>query len=264
MVRTDDFRPIYDALASQKRQIPTRILRFLREQVYELVNVNEPQGRVYVQDIDAATDPSDVDVVLGVGIKSKLDSSELGSRGYRLITRNELLQDILAETSKYDPAKIVAERLPELVRGGTLTPCFRYLASIGFKISCGIWTPDPGVGLTAWLETVATRLQPDSPGYVSYKRMAREHASAGRTLSSIPAENELRQLTVARFMPLGSINPVDLREFLLDKASRMLSASAPSGCLTQYAALVCVYDLLMYSPSCGVVLEQNSTPTDGA
>ena len=67
-VTTNSFLPVFQCLASLPRKFPARILRRLKEHVYELVHDNDPQERLYVVDLDRDTDPSEVKIVYGVGL----------------------------------------------------------------------------------------------------------------------------------------------------------------------------------------------------
>lgn len=53
LVQTDDFNEIYRALAVTKRKIPARILRYCKEQLYELVLSSEPEKKLAVVEIDS-------------------------------------------------------------------------------------------------------------------------------------------------------------------------------------------------------------------
>lgn len=67
-ITVSSFIPVFDCLASLQRKFPARILRRLKEHVYELVHDNDPKDRLHVMDIDDDTDVSKVKVVYGVGL----------------------------------------------------------------------------------------------------------------------------------------------------------------------------------------------------
>ena len=74
---TNTFLPIFECLSSLPRKFPARILRRLKEHVYELVHDNDPADRLYVMDIDDDTNVSQIKVVYGVGLKIEKDTREV-------------------------------------------------------------------------------------------------------------------------------------------------------------------------------------------
>ncbi len=59
---------------------------------------SEPDSRLYVQDIFADMDLTDLDVVFGVGMVNRLSG-----QGYVGLSRRNLLLDVLRPTSEYEP-----------------------------------------------------------------------------------------------------------------------------------------------------------------
>lgn len=223
------------------------MLRTLRESVYELVESEDPKGRIYVEDIDNATNPSEVDVVLGVGLIAKL--GHLGHLGYRPLTRNDLLKDVLADTSNYVADKVVADVLPRIAQSRNQVPCFRYLAAAGYKWSGESWNKPMDAKLAKWISSTYKRLQPDSRGYATYRRQAiaiGEKEGSFATLREIPFA---KLLCILRFMPTSVLYVWidELRNFLLENIHAVIAGQPPSN----FAAVVCLYDLLVYGESVG-------------
>jgi hypothetical protein len=71
------FTPIFEALLSLPRKFPAKVLRRLKEHVYELVHDNDPADRLHVMDIDEDTDVSEIKVVYGVGLKIEKEATEV-------------------------------------------------------------------------------------------------------------------------------------------------------------------------------------------
>lgn len=76
-ITISSFIPIFDCLASLQRKFPARILRQLKEHVYELVHDNDPKDRLHVMDIDDDTDTSKIKVVYGVGLKVETETKKV-------------------------------------------------------------------------------------------------------------------------------------------------------------------------------------------
>jgi hypothetical protein len=61
-------------LGQLQRGFPAKLLRQLKEQVYELVLEDEPKGRLHVLPLESDADLSNVEVVFGVGAIARLRS----------------------------------------------------------------------------------------------------------------------------------------------------------------------------------------------
>jgi hypothetical protein len=76
-----NYLDVFGVLGELERKLPARVLRQLKELVFELVRTNDPTGRLYVQDLTADVDANSVDVVFGVGAIEKLTASYIGRAG---------------------------------------------------------------------------------------------------------------------------------------------------------------------------------------
>lgn len=120
----ESFVSIFRPLSTLHRKFPAKLLRRLKEHVYDLVLTNDPKGKVYVQDIDDAGS-DDLEVVFGVGA-----ISELQARGYLGIHRLDLLKDIL-DDSKLDAKAVLNTVVPQIRNPKTFIPVFKYLRKTG-------------------------------------------------------------------------------------------------------------------------------------
>lgn len=73
--KAKSFSPIYSVLTEFKRKFSARVLRQLKEHVYSLVLHNDPQGQLFVQDIENTSSIPQADVVLGVGARQLLPNA---------------------------------------------------------------------------------------------------------------------------------------------------------------------------------------------
>jgi hypothetical protein len=129
LVKTNDLVPIYEALAATKRKIPARVLRYCKEQLYELVKSAEPEKKICVVDIDAIDRKEDVEFLVGVGVASQ--ESIVSEIGYAVIDTKDLILDILHENGGYTAHLIVNNVLKRAGRSTKNVPVFKYLRDIG-------------------------------------------------------------------------------------------------------------------------------------
>ena len=129
IVKSDDFVPIYEALDSVKRKIPARILRYCKEQLYEMVRDTAASEKLCVVDVDDIEKKADIEFVVGVGVASER-ASQIGYNGLSVL---DLFKDFLEDVSSYDPTAILGKTVPALGKSAKYIPIFRYLQSLGIS-----------------------------------------------------------------------------------------------------------------------------------
>jgi SIR2-like domain len=238
-VRTPTFLPVYEALGAVKRKFPARLLRQLKEQVYALVRERQPTAKLYVQEIDADTATSDIDVVFGVGV---LDDLRPAKTGYKAFTRHDLLEDVLREKSLYSPQSIVNDTLPGLLRNATYVPVFRYLREAGYLDDAGGLLKaakiDPRVERAA-TSTIVTFAPPQS-----YSKRQKQFAKV-KSFKEFASETTAHEVvTYAACLPEKALIPEEIKEFIIKHRDLLTAANSFDN--TQFIKLVCMYDLLQY------------------
>ncbi len=141
VLETDDFEQIFSVISENKRKIPARILRYCKEQMFELVKSSNPQEKLAVLDIEDIEEKEEVEFVVGVGVAAAAnehaqsqDEAHLAESGYIGIERNDLLRDVVKTSSEFDGSKIAEFVFPKLLRTGLkFHPIFRYLRDAGIE-----------------------------------------------------------------------------------------------------------------------------------
>ncbi|EKZ6147765.1 SIR2 family protein [Klebsiella aerogenes] len=132
LIRTDNLIPIYEAIEANKRKIPARILRYCKEQLYEVVKSNSTESKIYVVDIDEVEKHDDVEFVVGVGVaEARKKEDEVGKLGYTQINNMNLFHDLLYEDSSYDASSILRDVIPNAGRFSPNITVFKYLKEVG-------------------------------------------------------------------------------------------------------------------------------------
>ncbi len=216
-----DFIEVFSALGDRERAMPARILRVLKEQVFELVRSNDPHGRlVAVSDIDDAS-AAGLDVVFGVGAKM----TAVGIVG---LSRQDLFDDVLNSPARELPADIVISKALPKQAITTYVPVFKYLVEAGLW-SAGAWQGGPSV---------------DTPA----KKRAEKYA---KIFEDLPKPDELLSLpelegkkgwdgvlNVAMQLPRLTDDIAGLRDFLVKYRDKR----AQDWWSTQYAKATVAYD----------------------
>lgn len=243
-IEAPNYRGVFEALGNLKRRFPAKVLRQLKEQVYDLVQTSSPRGRLFVMDIDDDVDFDSVDVVIGVGIQSRI-----ARQGLLGLSRQDILQDVLHETISNDMnamREIVSEVLPLHLTGGTNTPICRYLKGAGYFDEDGRIREDADVPAV-----VRERLRLGvgalrAPG--THVRPALERVAAASSFSQLVEDNRpLDVLFAAPHMQPEKIDANELRGFLLQVEEK--AKEGHSLWKTQWGKCVCLYDYLKNRPS---------------
>lgn len=119
-----DWRDVFASLGERQHALPARTLRFLKEQVYEIVRSNDPKGLLYaMSDIDSET-AKDVSIVFGVGAK-------VSSVGIVGLDRHDILRDVLEDPAGAYPPADVLEKIVQKLPSTTWFPIYKYLREAG-------------------------------------------------------------------------------------------------------------------------------------
>ncbi len=129
LVKTDDFLSLYEAINTTKRKIPARILRYCKEQLFELVRSSEPEKKLCVVDYDEIDRKDDVEFLVGVGVASSV--AGIGATGYAAIETSDLIHDVIFDGNEYDPEQIIKHVVPRAGRNSQNVPVHKYLSAIG-------------------------------------------------------------------------------------------------------------------------------------
>ncbi|MBA2719661.1 MAG: SIR2 family protein [Chloroflexi bacterium] len=235
MLTASSFAGLFEVLASLPRRFPARLLRRLKEHVYQLVLFGDPSNLMAVVDIDDDTRADQIDVVFGVGVQRRL-----GEHGYVGLTRTDLLEDVLRPNS-YDARLIADDVLPRVLRQPGHTPVFRYLRDVGLLADDGTLRPDANVDARV-RERVGRRPKPLN-GW-SARRAQTLIGNAGGDFETLTDQVPLKDVLLAVLgFPDDRLNLEALRVYL----EANTPAFAPGVPTTAWAKAVCLYDYRMYA-----------------
>jgi len=223
---------VYEALGKIKRQLPAKLLRMLKEQVYQLVHTASPSEKLLVQDIDDTTDFHDVEFAVGVGIQERLRD-----KGYTAISRMDLMRDSLLNDGGFNATMIVSQTLPELLKRSPYIPVFKYLALASASPDFDLTKLPPKVQ-----EAAAHSYAHFAPTSIS-KGTAASVETWDNGFKAFAANQKLNiVLAYAGRLPQDQMDARDLEEFLIQNIKQLSPTS------TNYCKLVCILDFIKYAP----------------
>lgn len=125
----EDFSLVYKAISGLRTSYTPKVLRKLKEDIYELVASSVPKERIRVVGIDDATDLDQIEFVIGVGAIKQLEE-----QGYHGLELKDLIEDLILEDKKLDPQSVVDLVLPKLGKQSSYNlPVFKYLQRATLK-----------------------------------------------------------------------------------------------------------------------------------
>ncbi|MBN9628804.1 MAG: hypothetical protein ABS39_18590 [Acidovorax sp. SCN 65-28] len=233
IVSSDDFTPIYEAIDSVKRKIPARVLRYCKEQLYEMVRDIKPSEKLCVVDIDDIDKKGDIEFVIGVGVATE----KAGQIGYHGISLLDLFKDFLAEEIKFDASAILGKTIPDIGKSATYVPIFRYLQEA--KITTQDIYEQSGLNLSKHFPQAGLEHYRSSMYAKPFLRTEKDKTTQ-QIIQTNPPEKAAMFLP---FVPKDRFDTAAVRDFLLENIDRFESGFAYS---TYFRKLACLYDYYQF------------------
>lgn len=236
LILTDSFEPIFETLSTLKRQIPVKILRKLRNSVVEFVKASNPTSQIYVTDIDAITDETKIEYAIGVGVATKM----LSTQGYKAIETIDIIEDILNDNKNFEANLLIENTFPQIAKGNSFIPFYKYLRKEKLLTKTGSLNTQGVAKCSKFIiktNPPSCFLPPKS--YLNKQvEIRRNHKDIASITKAFDATHSLN------YIPLLEIRNIDLTQLL--KFLR--------GCLkdeilkksTGFRKLVCLYDYLKH------------------
>jgi hypothetical protein len=237
VVHTATFIPLFEAMTSVRRKFPARILRQMKEHIYDLVRTNDPTGRMQVVDIEDADKLSDLEVVYGVGVSKKI-----GAIGYSVIDIEDLLKDVMNQEDEYDPCRIITEIVPRSLKRTKYVPMFKYLQHAGLLRDGQL--VEPAKRDSRIVEAVRCgreRLLPPQ----QYLKRRDETIKKYTGVADVAAKHDFKH-SVMLILSLADdqLRAEELKLFILANMNNLVSSE--SFCQTYFRAVICLYDWIAY------------------
>ncbi|MDR6411386.1 SIR2 family protein [Paraburkholderia terricola] len=233
-IRTNDFSQVYRAIETKKRAIPSHILRFFKEQMYELVKTTDPHDKIYVVDIDQVDGREEIEFVVGVGVAK--EQARLADEGYALVNVPHLIWDMLYRDKNYDARRLLENTIPKSLKHRKYVPVFYLLRTIG---------------INSFDEYIASEFALDKWVYMTPNdfRNKSQAKPFHRHYSKMSAKEIIDRTTpeiAAQFLPFIEFQPNDkpvIEDFLKKNADRFEPAAPYSSAFVKLASL---YDRIYF------------------
>jgi len=237
-VSTHSFVPVYDALRKTDRQMSAKLMRRMKDQVYKLALMQEPQEQIYAVDIEDADSHDEVDFVMGVGVHERI--SRVGATG---IGVDELFEDLVTDGNRFDhmAEMVVTDTLREWLQPGRkLVPVYKYMARAGFLEENGL--PDeeeiPG-------KVVDNALLPQSGLQYSGANHSNVEEYRPKSVEQVIDEERPPHLTAAYLTLVRNPDVDELWSFITENRDLLQSDGPGRDYLKR---LLCVYDREHFGP----------------
>jgi hypothetical protein len=236
-----DFKAVFSAIANLKPRIPSGVLRRVKEQVYDLVSTSESKGTLLVRDLEDDVDPSQVEIVIGVGVRQ-----QLALQGLVGWDRKQVMLEVLEQTLKGNEKAldtVAAEVLPQHLSGTTNCALFYYLRGANRLNEVGELAAAEGLH-----ERVTNRVT-KAIGLVreplNMARKYRDIAEACTSFEELCAESDPSETLLV--LQVIDLSKVDL-EFLRNYLRKHYSETPGGKPTTLWAKAVCIYDAKSFGP----------------
>lgn len=236
LVKTDDYIPVYEAIEATKRKIPARVLRYCKEQLYELVQSAEPEKKICVVDIDEIESKEGVEFLVGVGVASS-EPEGPSHVGYETISATDLFTDLLHDRGSYDGEQVLSHVATRALKSSPNVPVFKYLNQLGID------TQEKYKASSFRLDKAILR-DLSKLGVESYRKSffrLYRHSSMQEIIDKCTPEN------ASAYIPFLSKEKIDmelLHEFLLENEEKL--DYSVSSYASNFKKLVCLYDRLKW------------------
>lgn len=230
---TSSMGEVFEALSRVKRQIPAKLLRLLKQQVYHLVHSTDPADRVYVQDINEDTPLDKVEVAMGVGLLAKLRDV-----GYVAVTREIIAREFVFGGQGLTAKTVVEKSLPEILKFAKYVPIHHFIRQA--KVIDG-WSPElmDGRVRKAAARTMKDYLRNDAKGDLPNKAKN----FAGDFLDFSKQDTIDRVMSYWCFLPEAAFKVEQVENFLKENFELLINYQNAM-IKTSFLKLICVCDCL--------------------
>lgn len=236
-IKYKSLNSLYKVLANNNRKLPIKILRHMKNMVFDFVKNSKSKSKIYLAD-DTNLDQLDlekVQFVYGFGIKENLSMM-----GIKAVSGRDLLLDIVNNTLQVDPFQLSKNAIPGI---SGYIPYFKYLRHANLLDENGNLpiNDDTEMFTPAYIEKVnSVSISSFYPvrNYLNKKDQINDKYGSVKQL----AESETPEHAII-YIPL-----LDIEKISTDELLAFIKSLNPKieDLKTQLRKLICLYDFLKY------------------
>lgn len=227
---------VFTVLSDNKRKLPIKVLKNMKNMIYDFVKKNKSKSKIYVvddyniEDVDIAK----AQFVYGFDIKEQL--SEKGIKG---INMQDLLIDSILNNNNYNPISISKHVLPKIQ--GKYIPFFKYLRNANLLNEKGeIPTNDDIIELNPSFIAKINSITIESfyPTGSYFNKL--EEINKYKSISELVASEDLSHSMI--YITMLNQNKIDIQElysFIKDNYEKNINN-------TNMRKIICLHDYLKY------------------
>lgn len=125
-IKSQDFKPIYQAIIDIDRKLSAKVLRFCKEQIYEIVQSSAPEKKLGVMNYDDIKKSKNIEVVVGIGVMK-----EITGYGYQGLTMDDLLEDVVLNNKSLNAQKLLETTILKFSQSYKNVPIYKYIRQCG-------------------------------------------------------------------------------------------------------------------------------------
>lgn len=232
-VKLEDYGEVYGAICGLRRKFCAKMLRQVKEQIYELVVTNDPKDRMEVIPFEDGRE-HDLGAVFGIGV-----ASEFGyAGGY---CQMDLVLGALGVKTLL-PSSVLTQTIPRFLdQGHVWAPICKYLRDANLLDDTGL-KADPRVD-----KRIPGLLARPLTDYACKPYVGKPKSQLHKTLKEVAAKEKFSTaIVLIPLLPLDALDLDDLFQYLIDHLEDYNNAAQTVQ--TNFAKLVCFYDFLRYGP----------------
>jgi len=245
VVSVNSYCHIYNALLDYERKFPTKLVKLMEKQLYQIVIENNSNNQIIAGSIDNLSQISEADFVVGMGINRKIEESgiDLTLKGISGLDYDQILDDIINDSivSEGSPnLPFVQEIVKNILPKKPHYPIFKYLYLGGY---------DREENLLELDEKIVERINKTYEDIFilsSYSNKKIEIQSTYKSINDINVDGQIDEAHKILYIPLLLMENIDIEELKDFINDRLYLLKGENNCKSNFRKLIRLFDWLKY------------------